>query len=86
MVELKIGKKKIGLDEPTYFIADIGSNHDGSLERAKDLIYMCAEAGADAAKFQNFKADKIVSKNGFENLEGKFGHQAKWKKSPCVVQ
>lgn len=85
MVELKIGKKKIGLDEPTYFIAEIGSNHDGSLERAKDLIYTCAEAGADAAKFQNFKADKIVSKNGFENLKEKLGHQAKWKKSVYEV-
>ena len=85
MVELKIGKKKIGLDEPTYFVADIASNHDGSLERAKDLIYMCAEAGADAAKFQNFKVGKIVSKNGFENLEGKLGHQAKWKKSVYEV-
>ena len=31
--------KKIGLDNPTYFIADIAANHDGELSRAKDLIY-----------------------------------------------
>ncbi len=85
MVEFRIGKNKIGLDERTYFIADIGSNHDGNLRRAKDLIYMCAEAGANAAKFQNFRADKIVSKNGFENLRDKLGHQAQWKKSVYEV-
>lgn len=81
MKSFKLGKRKIGLNEPTYFISDIGANHDGDLERAKDLIYKCAEAGADAAKFQNFKADKIVSKYGFENLKGKFGHQSMWGKS-----
>ena len=45
---------------PTYFIADIAANHDGSLERAIELIKLAAEAGADAAKFQNFKAQTIV--------------------------
>ena len=35
MINLKIGKKKIGLKNPTYFIADIGANHDGNLSRAK---------------------------------------------------
>jgi len=81
MKSFKLGKTKIGLNEPTYFVSDIGANHDGDLERAKDLIYKCAESGANAAKFQNFKAGKIVSKYGFENLKGKFGHQSKWKKS-----
>ena len=80
MKSFKLGKRKIGLNEPTYFISDIGANHDGDLERAKDLIYKCAEAGANAAKFQNFKADNIVSKYGFENLKGKFGHQSIWEK------
>ena len=56
-------------------------NHDGDLERAKDLIYLSAEMKADAAKFQNFQASKIVSRKGFDNLKGKLSHQAKWKKS-----
>jgi N-acetylneuraminate synthase len=64
-----------------YFIADIGANHDGDLNRAIDLIHMCKEAGADAAKFQNFQADKIVSKAGFEKMQTKLSHQAGWKKS-----
>lgn len=85
MKNLKIGKKAIGLNKPTYFIADIGANHDGSLERAKELIYLCAASGADAAKFQNFQADKIVSKVGFEDMKGQLSHQAKWKKSVYEV-
>ena len=42
--------------QKTYFIADIAANHDGDLERAKNLCLLAKEAGADAAKFQHFKA------------------------------
>ena len=80
MKSIKLGSKLID-KESLYFIADIGANHDGDLKRAIDLIHMCKEAGADAAKFQNFQADKIVSKAGFENMQGKLSHQAGWKKS-----
>lgn len=80
MKNFKIGKRMIGNNHPIYFVADIAANHDDSLERAKKLIYLCAEAGADAAKFQNFKAEKIVSRYGFEHLKGKLSHQAKWGK------
>lgn len=82
---LKILDKKIGHDYPTYFIADIAANHDGDIERAKDLIYLAAEAGADAAKFQHFKAETIVSDYGFRNLGGQQSHQAKWEKSVFEV-
>jgi sialic acid synthase SpsE len=81
MNKIKIGSKLIGEDQPLYFIADIGANHDGSLEKAYKLIELAKEAGADAAKFQNFQAGKIVSKYGFENLGGQLSHQANWKKS-----
>lgn len=77
---IRIGKRTLGLEHPTYFIADISANHDGELERAKALVHLCAEAGADAAKFQNFRAAEIVSKHGFEALGG-LSHQAKWKRS-----
>lgn len=85
MREITLAGKKIGLHHPTYFIADIAANHDGDLERAKDLIYLCAEAGADAAKFQHFAAKTIVSDHGFKNLGGQQSHQAKWKKSVFEV-
>ena len=67
-MEITIGKHLIGDQHPTYFIADIGANHDGSLERAKYLIRLAKQAGADAAKFQNFRASKIVSDYGFRTM------------------
>lgn len=81
---IKIGKKIISDNSKTYFIADIGANHDGSLSRAKKLIKLCALAGADAAKFQHFKAETIVSDYGFKKI-GKLSHQKKWKKSVFKV-
>jgi len=83
--EIQIENKKIGLQHPTYFIADIAANHDGDLSRAKDLIYLAAEAGADAAKFQHFSAETIVSDRGFKNLGGQVSHQSNWKKSVFQV-
>ena len=47
-VGFKIGKKKINQNSKTYFIADIAANHDGSLNKAIDLIYSAKENGADA--------------------------------------
>lgn len=73
--------REISHDMPTYFIADIASNHDGDIERAKHLIWLAKESGADAVKFQHFKADKIVSDFGFKSLGVKIGHQASWGKS-----
>ena len=78
---IEIHGKKIGEEFPTYFIADIAANHDGDLERAKDLISLCAEAGADAAKFQHFNASTMVSDFGFKSLGHQQSHQKKWKKS-----
>lgn len=84
-MEIKIGNRFVGDGHPTYFIADISANHDGSLERAKYLIRLAKRAGADAAKFQNFRAPKIVSDFGFRSMGGQQSHQAKWKKSVFEV-
>ena len=83
--EIKIAERKIGLNHPTYFIADIAANHDGDLDRAIELIRLAAEAGAEAAKFQNFRAPKIVSDYGFKALGGQQSHQAEWRKSVYEV-
>ena len=80
MKKIRIKKKLISQNSKTYFIADIAANHDGNLLRAKKLIRLCAKAGADAAKFQHFKAETIVSDHGFKKI-GKITHQSKWKKS-----
>ena len=84
-MEMRIGKRTIGPAHPTYFIADIAANHDGDLERAKLLIRLAKEAGADAAKFQNFSAPKIVSDYGFKHMNAQVSHQAGWKKSVFEV-
>lgn len=85
MKTLKIGNKKIGIKHPTYFIADIGANHDGSLARAKKLIRLAKFSGADAAKFQHFSAKTIVSDVGFRKLRNIKSHQSRWKKSVFSV-
>lgn len=82
---LKIGNREIGDDHPTYFIADIAANHDGDLARAKELMHLAKQAGADAAKFQNFTAAKIVSDRGFRELGSQQSHQSTWKKSVYEV-
>jgi sialic acid synthase SpsE len=85
IMELKIGSHVVGENYPTYFIADISANHDGDLGRAKLLIRLAKEAGADAAKFQNFRAAKIVSDYGFKALGSQVSHQSNWKKSVFQV-
>ena len=86
MKNIKISKSIIGINKPTYFIADIAANHDGEINKAIDLIYSCAEAGANAAKFQHFAAETIVSDRGFRELNSKYlSHQKKWQKSVFEV-
>jgi len=59
--KIKIGSRQIGEGEPTFIIAEIGSNHDGSLEQAKKLIDACAKIKVDAVKFQSFSAEKLIN-------------------------
>ena len=83
-----IGSRRVGPDQPTYFIADIAANHDGDLGRAKLLMTLAKEAGADCAKFQHFRAPHIVSDYGFKALGSQQSHQATWKKSkkPTLIR
>jgi len=78
---LKINNTEISLSKPTYFIADIAANHDKDIDRAKKLIKLAKESGADAAKFQHFTANTIVSDRGFKDLGSRIAHQATWDKS-----
>ena len=78
---ININGRCIDINSPTYFVADIASNHNGDLSCAKELIWLAKESGADAVKFQHFIADKIVSDYGFKSLGSQSSHQATWEKS-----
>lgn len=67
--DIKIGSRMIGENYPTYFIAEIGANFDGDIEKAKRLVDAAKEAGADCAKFQSFTADTLVSEGGFQRMQ-----------------
>ena len=83
MKKIKIGNKFVGDNCPFYTIAEIGSNFDKSLSKAKKLVDLAIESGADAVKFQSFKAEKLVNDDCFKNL--KIGYQSKWDKSVFEV-
>lgn len=65
MREITIGSKTITKDkfEKPYIIAEVGVNHEGSMEKAKFMIEEAKKGGADAVKFQSYKAEKLASKN-----------------------
>jgi N-acetylneuraminate synthase len=54
-----VGDRRVGPDEPAFVVAEAGSNHNGDLGIAKELIDVAAEAGADAVKFQTFRAEDL---------------------------
>lgn len=83
MQSFKIGERPVGPGEPAYFIAEVGSNFDGDLDRAFRLVDLAREAGADAVKFQTFAAERIVSAHSFRDLQ--VGFQSSWGKDVHTV-
>lgn len=61
---IKIGNDLIGERRPVFIIAEAGVNHNGNLKIALKLVDVAAEAGADAVKFQTFKAEQVVTYKG----------------------
>ena len=60
---MDIGTRSIGRDEPLYFIAEAGVNHNGELSMAKELVEVAADCGADAVKFQSFNTDELTTES-----------------------
>ena len=79
MNEVTIGNKIIGNNHPSFIIAEVGSNFNNNLDKAKELVDLAIEVGADAVKFQSFLAERIICKEAFEGLQVSF--QSNWKKS-----
>jgi N-acetylneuraminate synthase/N,N'-diacetyllegionaminate synthase len=61
-MRIRLAEREVGDGAPCLVIAEIGSNHDGSLERALALIDAAAAAGADAVKFQSFRAATLLAR------------------------
>ena len=55
-----INRREIGLNQPPYIIAEMSANHNGSFDRAIEILQSAKQAGADCVKFQFYKANKIV--------------------------
>ena len=62
MVSVRLGNREITDGGRPYVIAEIGVNHEGSIDQAKRLVDLAKRGGADAAKFQSYKACTLASK------------------------
>ncbi len=60
MKPIHINRRKVGPGRPTFVIAEIGVNHNGSLTRALELVRIASESGADAVKLQIFSARSLM--------------------------
>ncbi len=60
--EIKFGNRKIGINHPTFIIAEAGVNYNNNLSLAFQMIDTAKQCGADAIKFQTFKTNSIVLK------------------------
>jgi sialic acid synthase SpsE len=60
-MQIKIGNKYIGEDQPCFIVAEAGVNHNGDIKLAQKMVDEAVAAGVDAIKFQTFKAEKIVT-------------------------
>lgn len=63
MTGIRLKDRTIGPGHPLFFIAEAGVNHNGDLGMALDLVDAAAEAGADAVKFQTFRAESLITRN-----------------------
>lgn len=57
---ISISGRKIGIDYPPYIVAELSANHNGDIERAKQIIAMAKRCNADAIKLQTYSADTIT--------------------------
>jgi N-acetylneuraminate synthase len=62
-LQIKLGTRTVTPKSFPYVIAEIGVNHEGCMDLARRLIDLAKEGGADAVKFQSYKADTLASKN-----------------------
>jgi len=92
-MKIKISNKLVGNNNPVFIIAEGGINHNGKLSLAKKIISKAKAAGADAVKFQTFKAEDLASPKSkffkiFKKLEldfEEFGELADYAKNQNII-
>lgn len=72
---VRIGRFEISADKPAFLIAEIGINHNGSVDFAKRLVDHAVEAGADCAKFQMRNVRTLYRNQGADNVKEDLGAQ-----------
>ena len=77
-MKFRIGSKILGQGQPCFIIAEAGSNHNGSLKMAKALIKSAAWAGANAIKFQLFKAEDLSSQKNIQDTLRQYEFHRRW--------
>ena len=78
-MNFKIGKKKIGTNQPSYIVAELSGNHKGEFGRVKKMIKAARYAGADAVKLQTYRPDTITLNSN--KLDFQITKNTPWKKS-----
>ncbi len=63
IASIEIGTRSVGAEQPCFIIAEAGVNHNGNLHLALQLVDVAADVGADAVKFQTFRADTLVTRD-----------------------
>jgi N-acetylneuraminate synthase len=75
MHSLQIGNKTVGPGNPAFIVAEIGINHNGDLDQAKQLIHVAVDSGCDAVKFQKRTVERVYSPDELaQPRESPFGH------------
>lgn len=78
MRKIRVSGRHIGEEEPCFIIAEVGSNHNGSLEQAKKLIDVAVKAKIDAVKFQIFKAEELSADEKTQRSLKEFELRREW--------
>lgn len=73
--EFYVQKKKIGHNQPTYIVAEIGANHNGDIKLAKKMIEAASECGVDAVKFQTYTSKELIVDRDRKFTWGPIGKQ-----------
>ncbi|MGJ3510071.1 pseudaminic acid synthase [Enemella sp. A6] len=72
---MRIGRHQVGPDHPPFVIAEMSGNHNGSLDRALDIVRMAADAGAHALKLQTYTADTMTLDVDSDRFRLSDGHE-----------